>query len=97
MAVYSNNATRDVELKGNCYVFNNLSVLSKTILGTTLTVKAAGYKGSVRCVPVVDSSESSHVFVYNYRLIFDLMLQMTCGSWGVIHGLILIIQLELLC
>ena len=44
VAVFSNNATRDVELKGNCYVIYNLPGLSKTMIGNTLTVNPDGYK-----------------------------------------------------
>ena len=65
VAVFWNNATKDVELKVRCTVYNVLSVLGKVVLGNRFTVSADGYSGSIRCVPLIDTSESSLTF-YKY-------------------------------
>ena len=57
--------TKDVELNGNCVISNNLSVLGKAVQGNTLTVNANGYTGTIRCVPLIDTAESSLIF-YKY-------------------------------
>ena len=60
VAVFSNNATRDVELKGNCKVSNTLSILGTSAFGNTmnLTTPLQG-GGNLRIIPNIDGNESS--------------------------------------
>ena len=75
VAIFYN--TKDVELKGSCFIFNSLSVLGKVVLGNTLFVNADGYNGSIRCVPPVDTAESSLTF-YKYK---DMRFGLADDMW----------------
>ena len=64
MAIKNNNGF-DVAVFYNskAYISNNLSVLDNIVLGNILTVRGNGYNGTIKCVPLVDTGESSLVFV----------------------------------
>ena len=50
VAVFSNNATRDVELTGNCNISNNLSVLGISTVGDTMNLKTiTRWRRSTNC------------------------------------------------
>ena len=60
VAVLWNNATKDVELKGTCFVYNNLSVLGATAVGNALTTSAASaIGGSIRVIASTSGNEAS--------------------------------------
>ena len=77
VAVFYNNATTDVEFKCNCYITNNLSVLGTSLWSNRLTVMCDGYSGIIRCVPLVDTSESS-LTSYRYT---DMRLTAAGDMW----------------
>ena len=60
VAVFSNNATKDVELKRNSYVSNNFSVLGTSTFGNTLFLSMnSGGGGGIRVVAATAGSEAS--------------------------------------
>ena len=60
VAVFWNNATKDFEVKGNCFVSNNLFVLNTSTVGNTLTMAIAfGDGGGIRVIPTEDRREAS--------------------------------------
>jgi hypothetical protein len=63
VAIFYN--TKDVALKGNVNVFNDLSVYGTTVLSNTLKIQCSGGGGNVKVVPAFDSNESSIGF-YRY-------------------------------
>ena len=66
VAVFYNNATKDVELKGRCFVSSGLSVLGISVLSNTMNVSAqqAG-GGTIRVNPWGNGSEAS-IGCYSY-------------------------------
>ena len=65
IAIFYN--TKDVELKGNCFVSNNLSVLNTSIFSNTLNASApGGGGGAVRIMPFTSVLEASSGD-YNYN------------------------------
>jgi hypothetical protein len=77
VVVFYTNSTKDVELKGNCFVYESLSVLGTSLLSIRLTVMCDGFNGSTRCVPIVDTSESS-LTVYRYT---DMRFAAASDMW----------------
>ena len=66
VAVFWNNATKDVEFKRKSVVFNNLSVLNTSTVGNTLTMAVSvGDGGSIRVIPTEDRREASTGY-YSY-------------------------------
>jgi hypothetical protein len=63
VAIFYN--TKDVNLKGNVNVFNDLAVYGTTILSNKLKIQCAGGGGNIRAVPAFDNAESSIGF-YRY-------------------------------
>ena len=55
--------TKDVSLFGNCYISNDLTVYGGASLGNSLTVNANGCNGTIKCVPLVDTAETSLAFL----------------------------------
>ena len=58
-------------------VTGNLAVSSFVNIGDRLTVRADGYNGTIRCIPLVDTSESSLTF-YNYE---DMRVTVADDVW----------------
>ena len=58
-------------------VTGNLAVSSFVNIGDRLTVRADGYNGAIRCIPLVDTSESSLTF-YNYE---DMRVTVADNVW----------------
>jgi hypothetical protein len=77
VAILYNNASKDVELKGKCVVYNNLSaandsiisgklsVYGDTLLSNKLIIRCPGGGGNIRTLPDSDGSEAS-IGLYNY-------------------------------
>jgi hypothetical protein len=63
VAIFYN--TKDVVLKGNVDVLNNLSVNGTSVLSNTLKIQCFGSGGNIRAVPSSDGGESSIGF-YKY-------------------------------
>ena len=54
--------TKDVDIKGSCYVYNNLSVLGTTTFGNAISLSTPSQcGGSLRSIADVDGDESSSV------------------------------------
>ncbi len=78
VAVFWNNATNNAELKINCFVYNNLSVIHTSIVGNTLTLStASGNGGSIRVVASTNGYEAS-IGHYNYTD-YERLLLVICG------------------
>jgi hypothetical protein len=67
VAVFWGNASKDVELKGNCCVSNNLSVLNTGSFTNTLSaIVPGGGGGSIRVIASTNGDEAS-IGYYNYN------------------------------
>ena len=64
VAVFWNNATKDVGLKGNCLVYNNLPVLNTSTFGNTLTLSSSSPRGG--CIRVVASTNDNEASIGVY-------------------------------
>jgi hypothetical protein len=60
VAMFYHNASKDVELKGNCLIYIDLSVLTRSLFNKTLsTYVIAGGGGAIRVIPSTDGLEAS--------------------------------------
>jgi hypothetical protein len=75
VAIFHN--TKNVALKGNLSVNNNLSVLGYSNLSDRIIMRSDGYNGSIRCAPNVDTGETSIVF-YKYN---DMRFEAAGDMW----------------
>ena len=78
VAGFSNNATKYVELKCNCNVYNKLNVLGNTTLGNTLTIPSSSSGGgSIKVVAFSNNIEAS-IGLYNYT---DMRVSSAVDMW----------------